>query len=152
MHSFIVLRSTLAFTVLALAGCPKPAGTVTTPTGGTTTGGTSNANPYGTNMADAPVHPLPGQIIGKPACNERSYARVDAKGAAFVVTISVDKGCVMVGGLRDDGGQSAFGVEVCADKADGPHTLEMPAEPGKPMLTVNETGACIGSTATLVLK
>jgi len=136
----------VAAALLGLAGCLKGMSPAT-PGGGDSAG----KDPFGTNMADAPVHAFPGTIVGKPACNERSYARVDAKGAAFKVQISVDKGCIMVGGLRDDGGQSAFGVEVCADKPDGPHVLEMPAEAGRPMLTVNETGVCGGSTATLEL-
>lgn len=146
----MLIRLVLGASLVTLAACPQKGGPATLGGGGEAPA--ADASPFAGNMADAPVHALPSTIVYQAPCAEATYARIDAKGQAFTVDIAVSAGCVMVGGLDDDGSTSADGIEVCADKPDGPHTLSMPAQPGRPMLTANERGVCVGTTVTLTVK
>lgn len=142
----LLASSAAVLALLALGACPQKGGPSTLGGGEAPA---ADAAPFAGNMADAPVHPLPSKIVHNAPCAEANYARIDAGGKAFSVTISVSSGCVMVGGLDDGGSTSADGIEVCADQPDGPHVLEMPAQPGRPMLTANERGECGGAVVTL---
>lgn len=135
-----------------LVGCMKLGGSTGGPSVTQPTTAPSSKSPFAGNQADAPVHAAPTTIVYDAPCAEATYARIDAKGQAFSVEVSVSAGCVMVGGLDDDGSVVADGIEVCADKPDGPHVLQMTAQPGRPMLTANERGNCVGSKVTLVVK
>lgn len=132
--------------LLALAGCPKAQ------TSSATTAPAVTTAPFADNMADAPTHSMPNEIVGKPACNAASYLRVDAKGAPFTVEVKVDAGCVMVASTNEAGAAIGDSLEVCADKPEAPHAISVPAEQGRPFVTVSETGACGGNTVTLLVK
>lgn len=133
---------------LALTACPKK--TPSTPSGGGDTAG--GGKPMAGTMAEAPKQAFPSTLEVKPECNQDNYLVLDiAEGKDFTVEAKPSAGCVMLAVMKENGSTNDMpNAEVCADAPKPP--LAAKGQAGKTFITLRETGACTGITATLDFK
>lgn len=132
---------------LALTACPKK--TPSTMGGG---GDTAAGKPMAGTMAEAPKQAFPSTLSVKPECNQDNYLVLDVpEGKDFTVEAKPSAGCVMLAVMKENGSTNDMpNAEVCADAPKPP--LAAKGQAGKTFITLRETGACQGISATLDFK
>ncbi len=143
MNRIALLTITLALT---LAACSKKA-EPTTPTGG---GAVASTEPFSKTMADAPTHNVPGTLEMKPPCNEAGYFKLDVPaGTAFSIDVTLSGGSAMIDVTDANGKSAGVSTEITSE---APKTVTSAGQEGATFVTINETGACTGITATVATK
>lgn len=140
--------------LLSLGACKMASGTSSTttpPTGGGGGGGGGNPAWAGT-MAEAQKQSVPATLEVKPQCHQDTYIILDvAEGKDFEIEIKPADGCVHLSVMKENGSTNDMpNAEVCVDAS--PKTIQGKGQAGKTFISMNETGACKGVSATLTIK
>jgi hypothetical protein len=146
-HAFVLLLVLPACIFTKGSAAPAPAPTpaaATAPAAGATA-------PLAGTMAEAPTQAFPSTITAELGCNQAGYMILGVpEGQAFSIQASVTEGCAMVAVMKANGSTNDLpSKEVCAD---APQTIESVGQAEKTFVTVHETGACVGNSATLAFQ